>query len=270
MNPKTNNKGVEMNHFTKLSLVAAMALAGCGGAVTAENPVETAQDQSEIIGGTVNTGDPAIVALYAIKDGATSGALCTATVISPTVVLTAAHCVHPDTVGTGNKFYVMTAPDITDKTHPSPKLNVKEVHYDPKFDAKLIFNGHDIAVAILETPTTITPIPWNKDPLTAAMKGQAARIVGYGLNDSFGQKGAGIKRQATVKLNNYDELFVKTGSLLPWKVICSGDSGGPVLMKLGGVEKVVGVNSFGIVFCLTEASSSRTDIYKDFVAKYLP
>lgn len=259
-----------MNYFTNLSLAFAMALAGCGGAVTADAPVETAQDQSEIIGGVVNTGDPAIVAVYAIKDGATSGALCTGTVISPTVVLTAAHCVHPDTVGTGNKFYVMTAPDITDKMHPSPKLEVKETHYDPKFDAKMIFNGHDIAVVILAAPTTITPIPWNKDALSATMKGQPARIVGYGLNDSFGSKGAGIKRQATVKLNNFDELYVKTGSLLPWKVICSGDSGGPVLMKMGGVEKVVGVNSFGIIYCLTEASSTRTDIYKDFVNSYLP
>jgi hypothetical protein len=172
-------------------------------------------------------------------------------------------------VGKGVNFYVLTAPDLTDKAHPSPKLAVKETHYDPAFDPKNVLSGHDIAVVVLDKPTTIKPIPWNGDALADGLKGQPVRLVGYGLNDSFGQKGAGIKRQVTAQLNGFDGNFVKTGSLIPWKGICSGDSGGPVLMKLGGVEKVVGVNSFGVIFCLAESNSTRVDTYKSFIKTYL-
>lgn len=249
-------------------LVGTMAL-GCGAAPEATPTAEPAlgEVQQPIIGGTPTTGDPAIVALYGIAPGADKGVLCTATIISPTVVLTAAHCVDPSLAGTGLVYSVLTGNDLTDKAHPSPKLAVKETHFDPQFDHNNILNGHDIAVAILETPTTIKPMAWNDAPLDATQKGKPARIVGYGLNDGLGQKGAGIKRMANVKLNDFDDLLVKTGDLL--HTICSGDSGGPVLMKIGGVEKVVGVNSFGIIFCLFSGNSTRVDKYATFVKSYL-
>ncbi len=256
------------NAWLPASLVGALAL-GCGAAPEAASDAQppVGEAQQPIIGGTVTTGDPAVVALYGIAPGADKGVLCTATIISPTVVLTAAHCVDPSLAGTGLVYSVLTGNDLTDKAHPSPKLAVKETHFDPLFDHNNILSGHDIAVAILETPTTIKPIAWNDAPLDATLKGKPARIVGYGLNDGLGQKGAGIKRVASVKLNDFDELLVKTGDLL--HTICSGDSGGPVLMNIGGVEKVVGVNSFGIIFCLFSGNSTRVDKYATFVKSYL-
>lgn len=256
--------------LTWLSTFAIAALMGCGSPTSeANDTAETADSQNAIIGGTVHTGDPSIVALYAKEPDKMAGSLCTATVISPTVVLTAAHCVHPDLVGAKAEFSVLTAPDLTDKTKPSPRLKVKEVHWDPMFSRATILNGHDIAVAILESPTTLTPIPWNKDALATDLKGKNVRLVGYGLNDSINQKGAGVKRQLSIKLNNFDDKFVKTGSLIPWKGICQGDSGGPVLATIGGKETVIGVNSFGIILCLAESNSTRVDSYRAFVEKYL-
>jgi len=262
-----------MKLHSKLPWFSGLTVAftlGCGGQALDPSIEPVGQERGEIIGGTNDTGDEAVVAVYAIAPGADKGALCSGTVISPTVVLTAAHCVSPATVGTGVDFFVLTAADLTDKAHPSPKLAVKETHFDPAFDIKNVLNGHDVAVVILAAPTTIKPIAWNGDAMPAGLTGQPARLVGYGLNDSFGQKGAGIKRQVTAKLNSFDGNFVKTGSLVPWKGICSGDSGGPVLMKFGAVEKVVGVNSFGIIYCLSESSSTRVDTYKTFIQTYVP
>jgi secreted trypsin-like serine protease len=251
----------------QMSWLLGLFLIACGGDLDTAAPPDDPGIMEAIIGGTPTTGDPAIVALYAQKPGETKGSLCTAEIISPTVVLTAAHCVHPELVGAGAQFSVLTAANLTDPNKPSPRLAVKETHFDPQFSRTNITNGHDIGVAILAQPTTIQPIPFNRAALTSAMVGQPARIVGYGLNDGFQQKGAGIKRTATVKLNGYDDKLVRTGDWI--RRICSGDSGGPVLMKINGKETIVGVNSFGFIFCLGQGYSTRVDRYTSFIDKYL-
>jgi len=188
-------------------------------------------------------------------------------VISPTVVLTAAHCVNPALVGEGAKFWVLTAANLLDKDNPSPRLDVKETHFDPGFDEKNLLNGHDIAVAILAQPTTIAPIPFNRQSIAPSAVGDQVRLVGYGLDGHFKKDGAGVKRQATTKLKGLDDKFVSTGTFSTG--ICSGDSGGPVLMNVGGVETIIGVNSFGLIYCFGRGKSTRVDTYLDFVDAYL-
>src|SRR5262245_31419439 len=65
-------------------------------------------DEQSIIGGTTDNGDPSVVAVFAHAPGATSGSLCTGTIISSRAVLTAAHCVDPAAVGAGQVFEVLT------------------------------------------------------------------------------------------------------------------------------------------------------------------
>src|SRR4051794_37673594 len=90
---------------------ACCLLVGCGSAASAGDgfaPDPTGEGDDAIIGGTTDNGDPSVVALFAHQPGATSGSLCTGTVISSTKVLTAAHCVDPRVVGAGNVFEVLT------------------------------------------------------------------------------------------------------------------------------------------------------------------
>lgn len=253
-----------------LGAVLVAGLAGCGveeSAPPQQPPV--AGQQSAIIRGTDNKGDDAIVAIVALIEGKEGQGLCTGTLIAPTVILTAAHCVDPAVLGGPAKFAVVSDWNLADGDVPEPNIHrVTSVHWDPQFDINNVLGGHDIAVMILETPMSATPIAWNDEPLPATLAKSQVRIVGYGLSDGFNQTGAGVKRTAMTMLNSFDDLIIQTGGLMSPR-ICMGDSGGPVLATINGVEKVIGVNSFGFAFCIASGQSTRVDTYKDFVRPFL-
>lgn len=242
-------------------LLVTLVLCSCGTA-----PQVDEVDQS-IIGGVPTSGDPAVVAILGVKPGADAGSLCTGTVISPTVILTAAHCVHPQLVGQGATYTVYTGSDLTDPNDRCPCLEVASTHHHPLFNANNPVAGYDIGIVVLAQPIDVTPVPYRVNPLTSDMTGKPVRIIGYGLNKGVKREGAGVKRVATVNLRSYNAKFVRTGQ---WgKGICNGDSGGPVLLKINGKETVIGVNSFGNMFCFGQSSSGRVDIYSNFIQQYL-
>jgi hypothetical protein len=223
-------------------VVAAM---GCQGPLVGERA-------SPIVGGTVDTGDPAIVEF---DHG------CTAEVISPHVLLTAGHCVTPTpknpTVFTGYDDK-MTASGVT--------LAVKEVHAHPMYNG----DAHDIAVVILTNATTITPIPVNRTPLDNTLVGKPMRIVGYGVTNTGGTDDFGVRRQASAPLIRYDNDWVEVGTQAATQ--CFGDSGGPALMTVNGVEVIVGVDSFGFDqgdTCVERNGDTRVDTHLAFIDQYV-
>ncbi|WP_394842412.1 trypsin-like serine protease [Pendulispora brunnea] len=252
-----------MKHAVLFAWAAAVLAAGCS---TETEPADvTSQTSDEIVGGTVDPGDPAVVAVYARAPGATKGALCTGEVIAPTVVLTAAHCITE--VDPGAIHYVVPGP-VFQQVPQSQWLATKEVHADPAFDASNLTNGHDIGVVILAQPTTITPIPFIRTPLPSSVVGKNVRLVGYGLDNGVTQTGAGTKRQVTVPIVSMNDKTLETGNLL--QKACNGDSGGPALLNIDGKETIVGVTSYGLVLCLLTANYTRVDLYTSFIDQYLP
>lgn len=250
-----------------IALTVGLALLNCGG----PEYFDVASKHQSIVGGinTVMGEYPAVMALFAQLPNEDKGALCTATLVAPKWLIAAAHCVSPQTVGEGVTFKVLRGDDLTKKETAGPILDVAQVYWNQKFNSGAVSAGNDISLIELTQEITDTdPIPYMQDPLPANLKGKPIELVGYGLNDGFGQKGAGIKRKAEVPLNSFDNLFVKTGT--NGKTICSGDSGGPVLATIDGVTKVIAVNSFGFIFCMGEASSTRVDTYQAWVQQYIP
>jgi V8-like Glu-specific endopeptidase len=237
---------------------------GCGAKQEAAQPV-AAEDAQPIIGGESDTGDPAVVAVYAQQLGATSGFLCTGTVIAPTVVLTAAHCVSPEETGANARFVVLTAADVNKRG--GQQLAVREVHANPRWSPDALEDGHDEGIVILQEPTSIAPLPFNRKPITTGMVGSALRIVGYGLNDGIDQTGAGVKRQAMTKLRDVAGPLIQVGDRK--KGTCNGDSGGPAFMKLGGVETIVGTTSYGNATCTDGGFDARVDVDLDFIEPFL-
>jgi V8-like Glu-specific endopeptidase len=249
----------------KLVGVCVAGLVTLGACAQDEEFLE--ETTSEIVGGTEDPGDPAVVALYGREPGAEQGFLCTSTVIAPTVLLTAAHCVDPRVTGSSNlEYFAIFHPKLSESTE-ADRIKVKATHFDSAFDPNNLPGGHDIAVAILERPVTVTPLPYNRRAITAADVGQPARIVGYGVNNGFEQTGAGIKRTATTTIVSQDELLVQIGNILT--TTCQGDSGGPAFMNIDGKEQVVGVTSFGLIWCIAGGFSTRVDKYLSFIDPFV-
>ncbi len=253
-----------------LGLVVVCSLAAC----TAPASVDSVSQS--IINGTTDTGDPAVVMVLAQVPGSMNASLCTGEIISPHVVLTAAHCVDPSQVGTGAQFVVFVGEQLTNTSPKSDFLTVKETHFDTNFDSMNPQNGNDVGVVILASPSTITPVPYNRDSMPQSMVGMAARLVGYGITSGTDTTGttAGTRRTAPTTLAHLDNLFVglQDGS----HGICEGDSGGPAFMMFNGVERIVGVTSFGFQNCpltpppgtpsgFEAGNDTRIDEYASFI-----
>jgi secreted trypsin-like serine protease len=259
-------------------MAAAACCAACVAPSSSSPPIGSASQA--IINGVTDSNDDAVVMVLSQVPGSMNASLCTGEVVSPHVVLTAAHCVDPRTVGTGATTLVF--PDQT-LSMTSQHLAAQATHFDPAFDPdpSTVANGHDVGVVILANPTTIAPVPYNRDPIPTTMVGSAARLVGYGITDAGDTTGmtAGTRRTAPTTLAHLDMLFV--GLQDGAHGICEGDSGGPAFMTFNGTERIVGVTSFGFTGCPLTATAqeemagfeagndTRIDTFADFVDQWV-
>ena len=247
-------------------VVGAVTGLGCGaGQSRSPSPSGVSEETSSIVGGETDTGDPSVVAVYAEQPGQAGGFLCTGSVIAPTVVLTAAHCVSESETGPGATFTVLTSPNIN--RNGGGALAVREVHANPLWSAKRLAGGHDQGIVVLAEPTALAALPINRTPLPSSLRGQAVRIVGYGLNDADAQSGAGVKRQAMTNLAAIQANLIAVGDSR--RGTCNGDSGGPAFMSLNGTETIVGTTSYGNADCSDGGYDARVDTDLAFIDGYV-
>jgi MYXO-CTERM domain-containing protein len=260
---------------------ACFALASCGAARADEAATATATVTATgehaapaIVGGDTDVGDPAVMLIQAHVPGAADAHICSGSLVSPHVIMTAAHCVDPATVGTGATFLVFDGVSALGSPPKSQFLDVQATAFDPAFNPdKNVFptNGHDIAVVILKSPSATTPVRYNHAPPPSSLVGQPARIIGYGVTDGSDTDAttAGTRRDATTRLAGIADVLLtfEDGT----HNICEGDSGGPAFMTVAGVDTVVGVTAFGDATCSpsTPGSDTRVDKWAAFVDGYV-
>lgn len=175
------------------SLLVALALvAGCSSAVPDDR---VAQIEEPIIGG-VAAAAPALNAVGALitilryPDATAAGGLriypgdpfCTGTLIGPTAVLSAKHCV--ESVGQGD-FAFAIGPDARNPTRIIPVLAYET---ETTISGGFLQKGSDVAVLHLEAPITdIEPFAWTA--LEPSDVGRRFVGVGYGTQDVAGTSG---------------------------------------------------------------------------------
>ena len=233
--------------------LAALALLAAGAWACADPAGVGVGVQSEaIIGGGATTGHPAVV-----KIESTSG-LCTGTLITPTVVLTAAHCVYPSiqegetaigdvSFGSGFGDFFATR-DIADM-------------WAHRYYEDSISVGFDIGLVRLSEPApdSVPLLPYNTEIIDETWLGAQITVVGFGVTDGEAQTGAGEKR--TVNLTIDEVRADEIGMGLPNLNICQGDSGGPTLFDTPDGDVILAVSSYGSNFCMDRSYCTRTDVH---------
>jgi hypothetical protein len=201
----------------------AVALLGALVACSSSDGNDSTQDR-DIQGGTADAGHPGVGLIWF-----QGGGFCTGTLISPSVVLTAGHCVQDPIdgfyTGTGAPSPLVAIPPGMTK-HPVDRMIAH-----PSYAAGACPNAtFDIGLVHLAQPVTDIPTTdYARNGLPAV--GTACTAVGFGTHTESGLAQYGQKRTGTetVQGNVPTAIQVSLGTALA----DHGDSGGPLLC--GGV-----------------------------------
>jgi secreted trypsin-like serine protease len=248
----------------KRNLVAGLALA-CALTTVAAPPGTAGKPRghSAIVGG--GPANPAQWP-YAVAIFRKGHMHCGGSVIAPTRVLTAGHCVAGFNLA---KFQVIVGrPNLRDPA-AGQSIGVSSGRVHPDFEQTGL---HDVAVLNLAQPTSAAPIALTTPEQSAAatVPGSRLRVAGYGATTPFGTQLSRFLR-STVEIIRTDSRCLKAYTkdlYAPESMICalgakrkkpgrfkihtsacSGDSGGPLVADTPTGAVVVGTVSYGGALC---------------------
>jgi trypsin len=266
---------------------AALCVAALTGTLCAGIADASPRAGKSVIGGTPASIDQWPFAAAVL----TPTTLCTGTVLAPTKVLTAGHCV-------GNPLTMMVRTKSTSAFTGGEALGVSSVAFAPGFNHTF---QNDLAILTLDTPTTATPLPLATaaEDATYTQPGAPLSVAGFGNRNPL------LIGKAKIGLLTATNVSARFCPLPPWAIcdaghkvgfaarrikhkvkrrtvrgsICSGDSGGPLVANTPQGPRLIGTaeastappskrNPFFFVICGLKGFPSvhtRSLLYADFI-----
>ena len=209
---------------------------GLGTSSASASPTSPAVTNVERIANGTPCSDlnksPIVVVIKNYPNG--SAGLCSGTLVAPSKVLTAAHCL--DGASSIDIYYGAT----TDKFAftSSSGWNI-----DPNY--KTLANGsklNDVGIVHTNKVINLPSMPILVSSVPQA--GQRVAIFGFGVTTG-GVEDYGLLRSGAMTIAGVDAEHIYANYESSGSNVCSGDSGGPMLLQVGNQQTVAGTTSYG-------------------------
>ena len=245
--------GTQMRR-SAIGLLAGLFVSACVGSADASGITPRSDVRASIIGGA-SAKQGALKFMAFIQSSTSTRTIdCSGTVVAPTLVLTAAHCVIDASTGAVNapsSYVVVTGSAGLANAGPLQVSDVSKVIADPSYNPTQ--HDADAALLVLSTPTSAPSVSLGTGG--PAQAGAQAMIAGWGLTDASVASAPAVLQfastvvQASAYCGNYSPVYDASQICAmdyprDLASICFGDSGGPLLVSDNHSFVEIGIDAY--------------------------